>query len=174
MDNQQNPHQLLELEPIDMHGPVEVSVRVYGKTADGKVGSLTFKAETGRLPTRAQQVAMLDAFMDPEKRAHAETLKDLRPLTKPEFVEFMTLRIAGQAIPLPGNQEFVPSTCDIPHEMLVHAVMGAGCDAMFGDEHEARGIAEYLDGPNKFAWIESALEALPDDELLAIYRRITT
>jgi hypothetical protein len=173
MDNQQNPHQLLELEPIDMHGPVEVSVRVYGKTHDGKVGSLTFKAETGRLPTRAQQVAMLDAFMDPGKRAHAETLKDLRPLTKPEFVEFMMLRIAGQAIPLPGNQEFVPSTCDIPHDMLVHAICGV--DPVHSEdwpEYAERRLAYENEG--RYYWNDENLEALPDYELLAIYRRITT
>jgi hypothetical protein len=146
---------------------------VYGKTADGKVGSLTFKAETGRLPTRAQQVAMLDAFMDPEKRAHAETLKDLRPLTKPEFVEFMMLRIAGQAIPLPGNQEFVPSTCDIPHGMLVDAIVGAGVPGTIWQEYRTRGLS-FMGDAGREVFDEEKLAALPDDELLAIYRRITT
>jgi hypothetical protein len=176
MDKQApNPHDPIALEPVDMHGPVEVSIKVYMKLPDGKAGSLTLTAAPGQLPTRAEQIAMLDAVLDADKRAQSALPEGVSPLTKPEFVRHITRRETGLALDIPGDQHFVPAACEIPHDMLVNAIAGAGFPTMeLADEFTKRGMAKFTGNQwnEKWEWDKSAIAALPDAMLLAIYQRV--
>jgi hypothetical protein len=133
MTNNTDP-KLMLLEPRDMHGPVEVRMFVRFKVGD-KNASMEMMFPPGTLPTRSEQIALLDSVMDPAKLAASPAPAGTRAMTKPEFVEYLTKRETGQATPMQGDQHFVPAQCEIPHGMLVHAIVGAQLPVEFGDEY---------------------------------------
>jgi hypothetical protein len=168
------PGEPMKLPEIDMHGPVEVGITARFRMPGGEVGAMTIYAEPGLLPTRAQQLAIMSALQDPAQLVAAGAPLGVRPLTKPEFVEFFTKRATGQAIPMPGSQDYVPAGCEIPHGMLVHAIIGAGIPEPLAVEYSTRGLLEIAsDQVGTLHWNEDLLRAMPDTMLLAMYQRIT-
>lgn len=170
-----NPHEVVKLDPIDMHGPVETSVIIHIRLPDGRNAHLAFQMEPGRIPTRAAIKEVVDACLDPQNMEASAVPQGTRVLTKPEFVEHITKRETGRAIPMPGESNWVPASCEIPHGMLVHAIQGVGGPDNLETEYITRGLAKYI-GPGDnyvFTWDCEKLAELPDDMLLEIYRRIT-
>lgn len=171
-------HKLVELEPIDMHGPILVTANAYLYLPDGRPAKLSFQMEPGQIPSRAKVKATLDALASPEALAESSVPPGTRLMTKPEFVAHVTKQETGQSMTMPGDQHFVPVPGDVPHAMLVHAVMGVWANGEFDmdleDEYISRGLGELTRGLTRcFKWNKSALDALPDDVLIAIYERIT-
>lgn len=160
------------LDPIDMHAPIEVHIKIYA-TPDGKTVSLMQAImPPGRYPSIEQMRAMVGTALTPEQEAQGGRL-----LLKPEFIAHITKRELGTALPMAGDQHFVPAPCEIPHKMLVHAICGAGVPFDMGKEYLARGLA--IDTLNDsryddaFTWDAAALDKQPGDVLLALYERIT-
>lgn len=171
MDKQKPDHKLVELEPIDMHGPVEVTAALYVLLPDGRPATLNFKMLSGQIPARADIKAALDAMMTPASMEESSIPAGTRLMTKPEFVAHVTKQETGQAMTIPGDQHFVPVQPNIPHGMLVHAIAGVGVPEQLADEYRARGLVE-RDGVGDY-WNNDRLADLPGDVLLAIYERLT-
>ena len=176
----------LDLPEMDMHGPIEVSIKVYMQLPSGEVGAMSVLAPPGVLPTRAELAAMLDEVLDPAKLAASAVPPGTKPQSKTEFVKHITKRETGLAMTLPGDPQFVATTSEIPHGMLVHAIQGVDIEseidlsvaAELVNDYAERGFMIINRTPNEqnkvaIAWNTEALDALPDDVLLAIYSRIT-
>lgn len=181
MDDQpekQHPqHQLVKLEPLDMHGPIEVIIAVYVKLPDQRVATLNFRQLAGNIPTRSEIKATMDACLIVDSDTGTSLPAGTRLLTKPEFVAHYTKKETGFELAMPGNQSFVPASCEIPKEILIDAIRGAGApkDAALKDDYMQRGLAFLYGGEcdDAWNWNPDTLAALPDDILLALYRRIT-
>lgn len=172
--NNLTPGKPMELPAIEMHGPYEVRITVRFKLPDGQIGAMDVFTEPGLLPTRAQQLAIVNALNDPAQLIAAGAPRGVRLLGKSEFIEWMTKRATGRAIPVPGNQEYVPASCEIPHDMLVHAIMGTSVRKELAEEYAGRNLLEIGDDDaGTLHWNLDLLAALPDTILLAMYQRIT-
>jgi hypothetical protein len=164
-----------QLPPIPMHAPVEIHIVNYMRLPDGRTASITFHMPFGRIPTRLEIKEAADAMMSPESFAESSIPAGTRPLTKPEFVAHITKRETGEAIPVPGSQEWEMTPIEIPHGMLVHAIMGAGFKTMeMGEHFTQRGLAEHTGNQwnEKWGWKKDKLSALPTEVLLAIYKEV--
>lgn len=163
--DENSPHP--ELEPMDMHGPVEVDVRVYIKKPDGIIGRMTFTHPVGQLPTRAELAGYMEAAQQEAQKVGAELP------SKPEFVAHLTQRETGKAIPMAGARHWVQASSEIPRGVLVHAIVGTGVPGMDRwDDFFGRGLA-YLNLTNGFMWRKEALEAMTDYELESLYREVS-
>jgi hypothetical protein len=179
MSNKPPREEPIELEPVDMHAPVEIKVSVHLKLDDGRSAVMDFLMPSGRIPTRQEIVAAVQATMSTDGAGEP----GYRLMDKTEFVKHITMRDAGVALVLPGNKDFVPSAVDVPHSMLVHAIAGASFE--FSNEgfalaktFEDRGLLRSSTSghggcDSSHYWDRRALMALADDELLAIYQRVT-
>lgn len=163
---------LTTLPPTAMHAAVEVQVRIHVDMPGHGNKVLRFMMPPGHIPTRTEVQGIVDACLSPASMAESSIPAGTRMLTKPEFVKVLTLRDVGIAIPMPGNQEFEPPGTDIPKEVLVHAVMGAGLPYDLGEEYAERGLAELGRHEDRYLWIEEQLAELPEDMLLTIYKRV--
>lgn len=181
MENRTNPL-LTQLEPIAMHGPIEIVVKVHVRVPSGKNATLEFIMPAGRIPAQSEIKEAVDACMTPESMAASSIPHGTRALTKPEFVEVITRRDTGAAIPMPGNQEWEPSTSGIPKGMLVHAICGAEIpeNSVLGGEYVQRGlayekweVAGHGDNRVTYRWNRAKLAELPEDMLLTIYKRVS-
>lgn len=167
---------LTTLPPTAMHAAVEVQVKIHVNvpTLGNKV--LKFSIEPGQIPTRTELQSIVAACLEPASMAESSIPAGTRMLAKPEFVKIITMRDVGIALPMPGNQEFEPSGTDIPKEVLVHAIVGAGLPQNLAAEYCERGLA-YLglwEGRDNstWEWSKEKLAELPEDMLLTIYKRI--
>lgn len=159
------------LEAMDMHAPVEVTITVRMVLESGETARVMYDMRPGQIPTRAEIEEAIKPALDVELLKALPMQGNARPMTKPEFVAFITKRAAGQPIPMAGDQHFVPAPCEIPHSMLVHAICGAGISDDLLGEYKSRALAlETMHGPR---WDRAALDKQPDDVLLAIYKRVT-
>lgn len=177
MENQpERPnHEIKQINPMDMHAPIETTILIGLSLPDGRTAGLKFEMTSGVIPTRAEIKAVVDACT-PESLRASDIPKGARLMTKPEFVAMMTKRATGIAIPMPGDQSFVPANCEIPKEILIDAIHGVGAprDSALESDYIQRGWANYgKDGEPDWTWTHEALAKLPDDILLALYRRIT-
>lgn len=98
-----------ELEPMDMHGPVEVSITVYARKKNGEIGRLTFTHPAGRIPTQLELAEYLKAAQDA-----MPGLEATYP-SKDEFVAHLTTRETGRPIPMAGSMEYVPLDGEVAH-----------------------------------------------------------
>ena len=160
-ENAANP----ELEPMDMHGPVEVSITVFAKKKSGELGRLTFTHPSGLIPTRAELAGYMEAAQQALPGLEAEFP------SKPEFVAHLTQRETGKAIPMAGARHYLVASCEIPHSMLVHAIIGSGIPNNNRSLHES-GVLGYGDAGGA-EWDRVALEKLTDYELEALYREVS-
>lgn len=156
-----------ELAAQDMHGPVEVDVRVYFKQENGVIGRMTFTHPTGQLPTRTDLAQYMEA-------ANVEAAKSGASLpTKPEFVAHVTRRETGKAIPMAGARHWVQASSEIPREVLMHALTGIGSQwkrEQVRESYVSRGLA--LDDGYGLVWNAEKLAAMTDCELEAMYREV--
>lgn len=178
MDTQNPKLEILPLEPMDMHAPIEVTVAVRMMTKDGKSARIMYEMPPGQVPTRAAILEAISPVTDPEMLKVFPLTEDARPMTKPEFVAHITTRATGAPVPMAGDQHFVPAPPDIPHGVLVHAICGAG----FGKggyatpiEMTERGLAKFTGNQwnEDWSWDAAALGKQPDDVLLSIYKQVT-
>lgn len=176
MQDKLNPGKPMELPEMDMHAAVEIKISAYMRKPDGTIGTLAAYAQPGQLPTRAEQLAIVAALIAPESLQVAGAPAGTRPLNKREFVAHITKRASGMEIPMPGNPEFVPAGCEIPHSLLVHAIVGAGEFASMETcaEYEQRGLMKFIGNQHnpKWGWDQKKLAELPEDMLLTIYKRV--
>jgi len=173
MDDSQNPKfEVLPLDPMDMHAPIEVTVAVRMKTEDGKTARALYDMPPGVIPTRVQIAEAIAPALDLELLKVFPHEGNAVPMSKPEFVAFITKRATGEAIPMAGEQQFVPVPAEIPHSMLVHAIIGAAEFGGNGFDVMQDYDAVDLDSEDNRVYKKSMLSALPYDELLAIYERI--
>jgi hypothetical protein len=174
--NKPDPIQPVSLEVGDMHGPITTMIDIYVMLPDGRVGKLQTRMAVGVIPTRAEIKAVLDATMTPESIKESSIPAGTRLLTKPEFIAHILKMEGGAELPMPGDQQFVAVPGDIPHQMLIYAVMGAPVPGYLMSEYIDRGLAKYV-GPDDryvFTWGYEKLDALPEGVLRAIYERITS
>lgn len=92
---------LVKAVPTPMHGPIEVQMLVYVRTADGQIGKLTIGFPYGVIPTQDDLKEALAVLGMTGEGLPAGS----RLLTKPEFVKHIT-RKAGQEMTMPGNQDW--------------------------------------------------------------------
>lgn len=162
------------LEAMDMHAPVEVTITVRMVLESGETARVMYDMRPGQIPTRAEIEEAIKPALDVDLLKALPMQGNARPMTKPEFVAFITKRAAGQPIPMAGDQHFVPAPCEIPHAMLVHAVAGTVIPSEIVEEYEARGlILSSDDYPYYYEWVRAELDKQPDDVLLALYKRVT-
>lgn len=140
-------------EPVDipetvMHGPIEVSMTVHCMTQDGSSGRLTFHLPAGRFPATEEMQDILDAALENDGSIPAGT----RLMTKPEFWDHITKREAGMALPMSGDREFQAPGYNVPKNLLIDAILGAG--GKVGQ------------------WNRANLEEMTLDQLAAIYNGI--
>jgi hypothetical protein len=156
-----------------MHGPVEVSVIMHVKLPDGRDARLTFAMETGIIPTYTDIRSVVNNCLTTDSIAVNGIHPGTRLMTKPEFVAHITRRETGAAIPLPGDQEFMKSTTDIPRGILIHAVLGRGVPVGMTDDLMARGLIEFDGNQHNESFVfTNAIEKLNDAELLDLYLEI--
>lgn len=99
LKDEHSPHP--ELAPMDMHGPVEVSITVFAKTESG-VGRMTFTHPSGLIPTQLELASYLDVAREEAGKTNA-----VLP-TKAEFVAHVTKRETGLPIPMENCGDFIP------------------------------------------------------------------
>lgn len=171
-------HELVQLDPVDMHGPVETKIVIHvmvpdAKTKTMKAARLNFAMNVGVIPTRAEIKEVVDACLNPENMVASSIPDGTRLMTKAEFVAHVTTREAGRAIPMPGNQDYVPSTSEIPRQVLIHAIFGRGVPVSREDEFVNKGMAAFTGNQHNPRWDWTiGIEKLTDDELLALYKEI--
>lgn len=173
MHNEFNGLEKIDLASAELHGPVEVKLSVYMKLPDGQIGSMGVILQPGRLPTRGELHAVFTHSTLSIAGEIPGAPVGARPLTRSEFVAHVTKRETGAPFLMPADAEFAPVPADVPHMMLVHAIMGAGVWPELQPEFEERGLGHFSHIVNRFDWDEEALAALPDDMLLAIYERVS-
>ena len=170
-------HAPVELEPMDMHGPIEVNMFIHVMLPDGKNAKLRFMPPAGQIPMPEDFQDFIDAAGDPAHHEASGMPAGVRLLTKPEFVALITKRETGQAMQLPGEQHFVP--CEpqyaIPRQMLIHAIYGAGIPSMqLACELVERGLTRFAGNQHNERWeFTHTVEKLDDDALANLYAEIT-
>lgn len=172
--NTPTPIEPVKLEPIDMHGPIEVSAAIYARLPSGGIGRMELRMEPGKIPTAEVVKDSMDNVLT--DNAGAGIPPGTRLLTKPEFVAHITKRDTGAAFELPGDQHFVAVPTEIPTAMLVHAIVGVGLPGYdLPIEFTERGLATFTGNQwnEGWSWNHDALTQQPADVLLAIYERIT-
>lgn len=162
-----------QLEPVAMHGPIEIQITGYMILPDGRQANIRFLMPSGRIPTRQEIADVVTAMFSPDSMRESSIPAGTRPMKKPEFTDYITKRDTGAAIPVPGSREWEPSTVDIPHDMLVHAIVGTGFPSpQMGAEYEPRGLVYFDQDDDCYEWDELALDKQPDEVLLAIYKEV--
>jgi hypothetical protein len=82
-----------------MIGPIEVLMKVYAKTDDGKIGSFNVTLPAGTLPTRDTLATLLE-----------EARKDMPPgyreISKREFWSHMCMKTCGEVFEMEGSAEW--------------------------------------------------------------------
>ncbi len=176
MNNQQKKpqHELVKLEPMDMHGPVEVTIAIHVMVPSLGKRRLSFRMPPGVIPTRAEIMEVYDACLSPDAMQASGIPTGTRVMSKPEFVAHVTERESGSAMPMPGSQEYVRPDSEIPKQVLIDAICGRGFPSMEDAESWTKaGMAkETGDQHNyKWEWDREALKDLTNTELWNIYRR---
>jgi len=173
MTTQKDPTKLQELPEISMQGPIEITMTVHCVTTDGKNARMELFLEPGIIPNQERLQYLLDSSRVGLKDEVGDIPAGTRMMTKPEFVAHITKRGTGQAIPMPGSQEFEPihKPVTATKKMLVHAILG--CDGLdyFDEDKWERGLCEDIGG--NAVWIKSKLVNLEESQLLELYNEIT-
>jgi hypothetical protein len=165
----------IDLASAEVHAPVEVTFAVYVQLPDGRMGSMRAAMPPGQIPSRAAMRLVLDSFTDADSKIPGAPV-GARLATRGEFVSHLVKRETGETFALDAGAQYSPIPSDVPHSMLVHAIMGCEvADDKLADEYDSRGILRIIedDGEFDWQWDEEKLSALPDDMLLSIYQRVT-
>lgn len=86
---------------VRMEAPVSCEFTYYAKNEDGRVVSTKIRFPFGQIPTQAeiaQQVA--------ECRDSLSGAEGYAELTKPEFWRHITIKKAGELLPMPGSLDW--------------------------------------------------------------------
>lgn len=160
----------IDLAAAELHAPVEVTLAVYMQLPDGKIGTMRATMPPGQLPSRGELNLVLGSFTDEDGHIPGAP-KGARLLSRSEFVSHITKRETGAPFQMPTDAQFSPMPSDIPHGMLVHAILGTGLPLRDGEEYLERGLVYYChrDG---YLWSKEKLVELPDAMLMAIYQRV--
>lgn len=84
---------------MQMIGPIEVLMKVYAKTDDGKIGSFTVTLPAGTLPTRE---ALAELVEDARKNMPA----GYREISKREFWDHLCMKTCGEIYELEGSLDW--------------------------------------------------------------------
>lgn len=162
----------IDLASAELHAPVEVTFSVYIRLPDGRMGTMRATMPPGQIPSRSELKQVFDGFASAGGAIPGAPLGARLP-TRGEFVSHIVKRETGQAFALDAGAQYSPLPSEIPHQMLVHAICGAGVPPTMAKEYEARSLA-YMGDMGWHEWYEGQLDALPDDILMAIYKKVTT
>jgi hypothetical protein len=166
----------MELPAIAMHGPIEMAIVVHVLTGEGKPARLSMNLPAGVIPTKESIKEILANCLTEAPGENAGIPPGTRLMTKREFWAHITKREAGEALPMPGNQEFEDLFADIGDEIskatLVHAIKGKGFPSMEKADYWTKlGMARFTGNQHNpdWSWIAEKLEQLPVSTLLKIY-----
>lgn len=170
MHNEFNGLEKIDLASAELHAPVEVSISVYISLPDGRMGTMRATLPPGQIPSRGELKQVFDGFASASGAIPGAPV-GARLATRGEFVSHIVKRETGQAFALDAGAQYSPLPGDVPHGILVNAILGVGVDDSLIPEYKPRGlIVETMQGAK---WLKLGLVGLPDDELMSIYKRVS-